>query len=105
MSEQTTSYVLTYVGISIVLVQGVAIGKLIASFSETRLIFSGVVLLAVALLVPVVIPLPLAGGVINTVTNNSITTSVYSQELGGELGPAPALAGREQDKMSTEVQN
>jgi DHA1 family tetracycline resistance protein-like MFS transporter len=102
LSDQTTSYILTYVGIIIVLVQGVAIGKLTALFSETRLIFAGVILLAatlfawafvpnLALLVVVVTPLPLAGGVLNTVTNSSITKAVYPEEVGGALGLSASL--------------
>jgi MFS family permease len=102
LSDQTTSYVLTYVGILIVLVQGVAIGKLTTLFSETRLIFAGVILLAatlfawafvpnLALLVVVVTPLPLAGGVLNTVTNSSITKAVYPEEVGGALGLSASL--------------
>jgi DHA1 family tetracycline resistance protein-like MFS transporter len=115
LSDQTTSYVLTYVGILIVLVQGVAIGRLTTMFSESRLIFSSLALLAVALfawalvpslalLVLVITPLPLAGGVLNTVTNSSITKSVHPEEVGGALGlsasldslarvVAPAIAG------------
>jgi DHA1 family tetracycline resistance protein-like MFS transporter len=102
LSDRTTSYVLTYVGIIIVLVQGVAIGKLTAWFSETRLIFGGVILLAatllawafvpnLALLVLVLTPLPLAGGVLNTVTNSSITKAVYPEEVGGALGLSASL--------------
>jgi DHA1 family tetracycline resistance protein-like MFS transporter len=102
LSDQTTSYILTYFGIIIVLVQGVAIGKLTDLFSETRLIFSGVILLAATLLgwafVPnlvlllvVVTPLPLAGGILNTVTNSSITKSVYPEEVGGALGLSASL--------------
>lgn len=102
LSDQTTSYVLTYVGVLVVLVQGAAIGKLTALFTESRLIFSGLVLLVVALfawafvpnlalLVLVITPLPLAGGVLNTVTNSSITKSVYPEEVGGALGLSASL--------------
>jgi DHA1 family tetracycline resistance protein-like MFS transporter len=102
MSDQATSYVLTYVGIIIVLVQGVAIGRLTSLFSETRLILSGAILLAatlaawafvpnLALLLVVATPLPLAGGVLNTVTNSAITKSVYREEVGGALGLSASL--------------
>jgi DHA1 family tetracycline resistance protein-like MFS transporter len=102
LTDQTTSYVLTYVGILVVLVQGLAIGKLTALFTETRLILGGAALLTVALLgwafVPnlallllAITPLPLAGGVLNTVTNSAITKSVYREEVGGALGLSASL--------------
>lgn len=102
LPDQTTSYVLTYVGILVVLVQGVAIGRLTAMFSEPRLIVAGTLLLAatllawafvpnLALLLLVVTPLPLAGGTLNTVTNSSMTKSVYREEVGGALGLSASL--------------
>ncbi|HUW08385.1 MAG TPA: MFS transporter [Anaerolineae bacterium] len=102
VSDQTTSYVLTYVGIIIVLVQGVAIGRLTNLFSDARLILGGAVLLAatlfawafvpnLALLLLVITPLPLAGGVLNTVTNSAITKAVYPEEVGGALGLSASL--------------
>lgn len=102
LTDQATSYVLTYVGIIIVLVQGVAIGKLTNLFSETRLILAAAMLLTatlfawafvpnLALLLVVITPLPLAGGVLNTVTNSAITKSVYPEEVGGALGLSASL--------------
>ena len=102
LTDQTTSYILTYVGILVVLVQGVAIGRLTARFTETRLIFTGVSILGTALLawalVPSLVPLmvvltafPLAGGVLNTVTNSAVTKSVYAEEVGGALGLSSSL--------------
>lgn len=102
LSDQTTSYVLTYVGIIVVLVQGVAIGRLSKLYSETRLILAGAILLTVtllawafvpnlALLLLVITPLPLAGGVLNTITNSAITKSVYPEEVGGALGLSASL--------------
>jgi len=102
LTDQTTSYILTYVGVLVVLVQGVAIGRLTARFTETRLIFAGVSILGMALLawafVPSLLPLmlvltafPLAGGVLNTVTNSAITKSVYAEEVGGALGLSSSL--------------
>lgn len=102
LTDQATSYFLTYAGVLIVLVQGVAIGRLVGRFTETRLIFSGAALLGVTLLawafVPnallmllVLTPLPLAGGVLNTITNSAITKSVYAEEVGGALGLSASL--------------
>ena len=97
-----TGYILAYVGLLSVLVQGVAIGRLTKRFPENRLIFGAVTLLAfsllawaftpsVWLLVVVLAPLAFAGGVLNTVINSSITKSVYPEEVGGALGVAASI--------------
>lgn len=102
LTDQATSYVLTYVGLLVVLVQGFAIGRLTARFRETRLIFSTVILMTlmllawafvpnVSLLLVVLAPLALASGVLNTVTNSAITKSVYAEEVGGALGLSASL--------------
>lgn len=102
LSSDQTGYVLAYVGLLVVLVQGVAIGRLTARFQESRLIFGAVVLLALSLLawafapnVPVLLivlaPLSLASGVLNTVVNSAITKSVYPEEIGGALGLSASL--------------
>ncbi len=102
LTDQTTSYVLTYIGLLVVLVQGLAIGRLTARFRETRLIFSAVILMAltllawafvpnVSLLLVVLAPLSLASGVLNTVVNSTITKSVYHEEVGGALGLSSSL--------------
>jgi DHA1 family tetracycline resistance protein-like MFS transporter len=97
-----TGYILAYVGLLSVLVQGLAIGRLTARFPESRLIFGAVVLLAVSLpawalaaSVPVVlvalIPVALSSGVFNTVVNSAITKSVYPEEIGGALGLSASI--------------
>ena len=102
LADQSTSYILAYVGILVVLVQGVAIGRLTEHFSETRLILGASILLGLAmvawafvsgvpLLMVVLVPLALGGGVLNTVTNSAITKSVYRAEVGGALGFSEAL--------------
>lgn len=102
LGDQATSYILTYVGVLVVLVQGVAIGRLAARFQEARLIFSGVSLMALALLawafvpnVPLLLlvlaPLALASGVLNTITNSAMTKAVYHEEVGGALGLSSSL--------------
>jgi DHA1 family tetracycline resistance protein-like MFS transporter len=102
LSDQSTSYVLTYVGVLVVLVQGVAVGWLTDRFEDMRIILGGSILLGLALLawafVPglilmliVLAPLATAGGTLNTVTNSAITKSVYSEEVGGALGISTAL--------------
>jgi DHA1 family tetracycline resistance protein-like MFS transporter len=97
-----TGYILAYVGLLSVLVQGVAIGRLAKRFPENRLIFGAVIMLAVSLLgwafapnllllVLVLAPLSFAAGVLNTVINSSITKSVYPEEVGGALGVASSI--------------
>lgn len=102
LNAQTTGYVLAYVGLLVVLVQGVAIGRLTARFSESRLILGATTLLTFSLLawaltpsVPilllVLIPNSLATGVLNTVLTSALSKAVYSEEVGGTLGLAASL--------------
>jgi DHA1 family tetracycline resistance protein-like MFS transporter len=97
-----TGYILAYVGLLSVLVQGVAIGRLAKRFPENRLIFAAVILLAFSLLgwaftpniwrlLVVLAPLSFASGVLNTVINSSITKSVYPEEVGGALGVSSSV--------------
>jgi len=99
LDAQVTGYVLAYVGVLVVLVQGVFIGRLTARFSETQLILWGSALMAVSLaawavvpnlvlLLIVLIPLSLATGVLNTVVSSALTKAVYAEEVGGTLGLA-----------------
>lgn len=102
LGDQSTSYILAYVGVLVVLVQGFAIGRLTQRFSEVRLILGASILLGLALtgwafvsgvplLLVVLVPIALGGGVLNTVTNSAITKSVYRAEVGGALGFSEAL--------------
>jgi DHA1 family tetracycline resistance protein-like MFS transporter len=102
LSDQATSYILTYVGLLVVLVQGLAIGRLTKRFSETRLVLGAAILMApsllawavvsnVPLLLVVLAPLALGGGVLNTVVSSLITKSVYPNEVGGALGLSASL--------------
>jgi len=102
LTDQATSYVLAYVGLLVVMVQGVAIGRLTARFTDERLILGAAILMApsllawafvanVPLLLAVLAPLAFAGGVLNTVVTSAITKSVYSEEIGGALGFSASL--------------
>ena len=99
LDAQSTGYVLTYVGLLVVAVQGGGIRPLVKRFSEKQLIFGGAILLTVSLLawafapslvtvLVVLAPLALAGSVLNVATNSSLTKSVYPEEVGGTLGLA-----------------
>jgi DHA1 family tetracycline resistance protein-like MFS transporter len=102
LDSTQTGYVLAYFGILIVLVQGVAIGRLAKRFPESRLILVSTAILAASLLawaiassvlvlLVVAIPLAFASGVLNTVINSSITKSVYPEEVGGALGVSASI--------------
>jgi MFS transporter, DHA1 family, tetracycline resistance protein len=102
LDAQATAFILTYVGLLAVLVQGVAIGKLTDRWTERRLILVGTVVLAVSLiawaLVPGVVwllmvlaPIALAAGVLNVVLTSQLTKSVYRDEVGGTLGVSASL--------------
>ena len=97
-----TAYVLTYIGVLVAVVQGVLIGKLTARFSEKKLVFWSTIGITVALfgwavapnlpvLLIVMIPMALSGGVFNTVINSLLTKVVAPEEVGGILGLSAAL--------------
>jgi len=102
LDAQGTSYVLTYVGILSVLVQGAAIGRLVNRFQERTLILAASFILAVALgawaltrnvvsLLLVLAPIALAAGVLNTALPSQLTKSVRPEEIGGILGLSTSL--------------
>jgi DHA1 family tetracycline resistance protein-like MFS transporter len=97
LTARQTGFVLAYVGVLVALVQGVGVGRLVKRFSETNLIMAGVVLMTAALLawaftpslwvmLVVLVPLALSGGVLNTVLSSALTKSVHPEEVGGILG-------------------
>jgi DHA1 family tetracycline resistance protein-like MFS transporter len=97
LDSTQTGYLLAYSGLLLVLVQGVAIGRLTKRFRESSLILGSVAVLSASLLgwaltpniivlVIVLTPLSFAIGVLNTVINSSISKSVYPEEVGGALG-------------------
>ena len=102
LDEQVTSYVLAYVGLLAVLVQGLAIRRLTDRFSESQLIMAGVLLMAPSMLgwafapsllvlLIVLAPISLASGVLNTTLNSALSKAVYPEEIGGILGLAASL--------------
>lgn len=102
LDARTTSYIFTYVGILVVLVQGVGIRFLTRRFTDKQMVFGGSVLLALSLigwvLVPslwwlllVLVPLSLAGGIMRVAIDSALTRSVWPEEVGGTLGLSAAL--------------
>ena len=102
LSPQTTGYVLAYVGLLSVVVQGGLIGWLTRRFRENWLIITGLWLMAGSLLawaftvdlwllLVVMLPIALSGGVLNTVLQSAISKTVSREEVGGILGIAASL--------------
>jgi DHA1 family tetracycline resistance protein-like MFS transporter len=102
LSVQSTGFILTYVGLISVFVQGFAIGKLTRHFRETRLIFAAAGLMALGFagwaltstippLLIVLAVIGLSGGVLNTVLSSSLSKSVYPEEIGGTLGLSTSI--------------
>jgi MFS transporter, DHA1 family, tetracycline resistance protein len=103
MTAQTTSYVLTYVGILVVLVQGGGIRWLSEKFSDKQLILYGGVLLTAGLLgwafsnnlaalLVALVPVALAAGTLRVSTNSALTKTVQQTEVGGILGLSSSLS-------------
>jgi len=123
LSARDTGFVLTYVGVLAVIVQGFLVGRLTARFREDILITVAVVLMAVSLLgwalapsvfwlLVVLTPTSLSGGLLNTLLSSTLTKAVAQQEIGGILGLstavesstriiAPILGGALLDKVGT----
>ncbi|MCU0520935.1 MAG: MFS transporter [Anaerolineae bacterium] len=102
LEAQSTAFVLTYVGLLSVLVQGVAIGRLTDRFNERPLIMMSAMVLAASLplwafvpnvlsLLVILAPIALAAGVLNVVLTSQLTKSVYRDEVGGTLGLSASL--------------
>lgn len=102
LDARGTGFVLTYVGILVVFVQGFLVGWLVARYDEYRLIFWAIVLMTFTLfawavvpnlvgLLVVLAPLAVAAGILNTLLNSTLSKSVYPEEVGGTLGISASL--------------
>ncbi len=102
LNSQTTGYVLAYVGLISVIVQGFIVGRLTNRFTDGILITCATGLMALSLfgwafapsilfLLAVLAPIALAGGVLNTVLNSALSKSVQPIEIGGTMGLAASL--------------
>ena len=103
LDARTTSFVLTYVGVLVVLVQAAGIRLLVQRFTDKQLVFGGSALLALSLLawaftpslvtlLIALIPLSLASGVLRVAINSALTRSVWPEQVGGTLGLSAALS-------------
>ena len=102
LDAQKTGYILAYVGILVVLVQGAGIGWITKLADEKKLIFWSSILLAasllawgftssIPLLLVVLAPLALSSGILNTLLNSQLTKVVPPEEFGGTLGLSSSL--------------
>jgi len=97
LTARDTGFVLTYVGVLSVIVQGFLVGRLTNRFREDLLITASVVLMGISLLgwalAPsllwlyiIMTPTALSGGLLNTLLSSTLTKAVAPQEIGGILG-------------------
>ena len=102
LDARSTGFVLTYVGILVVFVQGFLVGWMAARFNEYRLIFWATVVMgltlfawaiasSVIMLLVVLAPLAFAAGFLNTLLNSTLSKSVFPEEVGGTLGLSASL--------------
>ncbi|MEJ2054530.1 MAG: MFS transporter [Calditrichaceae bacterium] len=102
LDAQVTGYILAYVGLLIVIVQGGLIGKLTAYFSEGFLLFWSTALMGITLLawafvghvwtlLIMLVPLALASGVFRTVIGSSLSKAVSKEEIGGTMGISSSI--------------
>ncbi|MBN2045717.1 MAG: MFS transporter [Anaerolineales bacterium] len=102
LDAQQTGFVLAYVGVLSVIVQGGLIGVLTKRFREDVLIIFAVGLMAISLfawgfapsvvfLLLILVPVALSGGILNTVISSSLSKAVQKQEVGGLLGLSASL--------------
>jgi DHA1 family tetracycline resistance protein-like MFS transporter len=102
LTSQATGYVLAYVGLLSVLVQGVGVGLVTKRFKENAIIITSMWLMFLGLagwaitpnlpvLLVIMLPLALGGGMLNTVINSAITKAVTREEIGGTLGISTSL--------------
>jgi DHA1 family tetracycline resistance protein-like MFS transporter len=97
LSSKTTGFVLAYVGVLVVIVQGGLISLLTRRFRDNALLVSALWLMLgglfawaftyqLWLLLIVLVPLSFAAGVLNTLIQSIITKAAVNQEVGGILG-------------------
>ena len=102
LDAQQTGFILTYVGVLSVIVQGFLVGKLNERFPDPILILSSTILMGLSLLawsfapsVPVLLiilaPIALSGGILNTILSSALTKTVQAQEIGGILGLSSSI--------------
>jgi len=97
-----TAFVLTYVGVLSVIIQGYGVGKLSQRYDDKTLLLMSSVMMSVSLigwglsfsvpvLLVVLIPISLSGGIFNTVISSALTKAATRQESGSILGVGASM--------------
>lgn len=97
LTARDTGFVLTYVGVLSLVVQGYLVGKLSVRFRDDLLISMAVGVMAFALLgwawapsvtwlLVILAPVAASGGLLNTLLSSALTKAVHRDEIGGILG-------------------
>lgn len=97
LNAQQTGYILAYIGIVLVIMQGGVIGPLSARFRESNLLvwfvafsfvglFAWAIVPTVSLLLVGMFPLAVGAGSFNAIINSAISKAVQPEEVGGMLG-------------------
>lgn len=99
LSAQTTSLLLSLVGVMSVITQGLIVGRISKHIRETRLIFYTTIVLIFGLLgwgfaqsvwqyVVLIVPIAISAGIFNVSLTSLLTKSTYRESVGGTLGLA-----------------
>lgn len=102
LTAQQTGYILAYVGVVLVVMQGGLIGPLSTRFKESSLLvaflgfaLAGMIGWALASSVPILLavlfPMAIGAGSFNALINSAISKAVQPEEVGGMLGFAAGL--------------
>jgi DHA1 family tetracycline resistance protein-like MFS transporter len=102
LTARDTGFVLTYVGVLSVFVQGFLIGWITKRFREDILISVAVVAMSISLLgwalapgvvwlLIILAPTAISGGLLNTLLSSTLTKAVEPQEIGGILGLSASI--------------
>jgi DHA1 family tetracycline resistance protein-like MFS transporter len=102
LDARQTGYILAYIGIVLVIMQGGLIGPLSARFRESNLLFAFLVFATIGLfgwavvpnvpwLLVAMFPLAIGAGSFNAVINSAISKAVGPEEVGGMLGFSAGL--------------
>jgi len=97
-----TAFVLTYVGVLAVIIQGYGVGKLSQRYDDKTLLMMSSVMMSVSLvawglsfsvpvLLIVLIPVSISGGIFNTIINSALTKAATRQESGSILGVGASM--------------
>lgn len=97
LDAQHAGYIMAYIGIVLVIMQGFAIGPLSIRFKESHLLVSFLVIAligmigwaivqSVPLLLVALLPMSIGAGSFNSLINSAISKAVGPEEVGGMLG-------------------